>query len=244
MVREHRNLNVKEWRANLRAKQVLVSLVTRMSHERHTRGQQLRPGGVNLNVLRFAVEHQAMVSTGLLAIFEFGLGNRRPEGHVPERWGEILVRLTALNVSEKGKLGCAKRLAPNRAVRLRPIDRKPERSPESFELLLVFDGEPLAQFNEVAARNRELVGRPAALGVAALKRGNELRVVRQRRVAAHAVVVLNAALGGQTVVVPSHRVEHALTAHALESGHHVGVGVREHVPDMQRARGGRRRSIN
>ena len=74
--------------------------------------------------------------------------------------------------------------------------------------------------------------------------GREVRVVRQRRVAAHAEVVLHPALGRQAVVVPAHRVEHLLAAHPLVARDQVGVRVGEHVPDVQRARDGRRGSVD
>ena len=63
----------------------------------------------------------------------------------------------------------------------------------------------------------------------------ERRVVRQRRVAPFAIVVLHAPLGGQPVVVPAHRVEHLEATHPLVAGHDVGVRVREHVPHVERA---------
>ena len=59
-------------------------------------------------------------------------------------------------------------------------------------------------------------------------RRSEVRVVRQGRVAAHAVVVLHPALGRQAVVVPADRVEDVLAAHPLVAGDQVGVGVGEH----------------
>src|SRR5439155_10150056 len=57
-----------------------------------------------------------------------------------------------------------------------------------------------------------------------------------------AEVVLDASLGRQSVVVPSHRVEDALPAHPLEARDQIRVAVREDVPDVQGpAHGGRRR---
>ena len=73
-----------------------------------------------------------------------------------------------------------------------------------------------------------------SFGGVAPERRLEAGVVRRRRVAAHAEVVLDAALGRQAVVVPAHRVEDLLAAHALEAGDDVGVGVAEHVADVQR----------
>ena len=79
---------------------------------------------------------------------------------------------------------------------------------------------------------------------AGLSRRHERRIVRQRRIAAHAVVVLHAALGRQSVVVPSHRIEHRLAAHPLKPRDDVGVGVREDVADVERPADGRRRRVD
>src|SRR5699024_5263897 len=74
--------------------------------------------------------------------------------------------------------------------------------------------------------------------------GREVRVVGQRGGAAHAIVVLGAALGGQPVVVPAQRIEHVLAAHALVAHDHVRLRVAEHVADVQRARGRGRRGVD
>ena len=113
-----------------------------------------------------------------------------------------------------------------------------------LEVLLVFGGEPLAQLDEVAPADRDLVGGLHALAVGALEGRREVGVVGQARVAAHAVVVLHAPLGGQAVVVPAHRVEDVLAAHALEARDEVGVGEREHVADVQRTRRRRRGRVD
>src|SRR5690606_4086094 len=63
-------------------------------------------------------------------------------------------------------------------------------------------------------------------------------------VAPHAVVVLHATLGRQAVVVPAHRVEDLLAAHALVARDDVGVRVGEHVPDVQRSGDGGRRGVD
>ena len=73
---------------------------------------------------------------------------------------------------------------------------------------------------------------------------HEVGVEGEARVAADAEVVLHPALGGQPVVVPAHRVEDRLAPHPLEAGHRVGVGVREDVADVQRARHRGRRGVD
>ena len=106
-----------------------------------------------------------------------------------------------------------------------------------LERLLVFGRQPVAQLDEVRARDGNRL-------LARLVRRLEVRVVGQRRIAANAVVVLHAALGWQAVVVPPHRIEHRLAAHALEARDDVGVRVREHVADVQRAADRRRRRVD
>ncbi len=88
-------------------------------------------------------------------------------------------------------------------------------------------------------------GRETEIGcLPGLSGGTKRRIVRQRRIAAHAVVVLHAALGRQAVVVPAHRIEHGLAAHALEARDDIGVRVREHVADVERPADRRRRCID
>ena len=70
------------------------------------------------------------------------------------------------------------------------------------------------------------------------------RVVRERRVASDAEVVLDAAFGRQAVVVPADRVEDLEPAHPLEPGDEVGVRVGHHVADVQRAARRRRRRVD
>ena len=245
-VGEHRNLDVEERRAHGRAEQRLVALVVGVGDERDARREQLGPGGLDVDVAGAVglVERDAVVGGRLVAVLELGLRDGGAEVDVPERRRHRLIGLAALEVAQEGELAGAHRLVRDRAVGLGPVDAQAELAQQRLEVLLVLDGERLAQLDEVAAAHRDLVGRAAALVVAALVRGSEAGVVRQRRVAAHAVVVLHAALGRQAVVVPAHRVEHRLAAHALEAHLDVGVRVAEDVPDVQAARRGRRGSVD
>jgi hypothetical protein len=120
-----------------------------------------------------------------------------------------------------------------------PVDRQTEPLQESFEDLFVDLDEFVAEFEEVRARDGDRV---VVLGRIPAERRFESLDVVLGGVAPHAVVVLHATLGGQAVVVPAHRVEDRLAAHALVAGDDVGVGVAEHVAHVQRAaHGGRRR---
>ena len=122
----------------------------------------------------------------------------------------------------------------------RPVDRQPEAHHE----LRSKTSSSMATSSSHSSRK---FGRDDRHGVVVLRRvAAERRLepldVGLRRVAPHAVVVLHAALGRQAVVVPPHRVEDGLAAHALVAGDGVGVGVAEHVAHVQRsADGGRRR---
>ena len=110
-------------------------------------------------------------------------------------------------------------------------------APQVLERLLVLGRQPVAELDEVRPRDRDRL-------LARLLGRRERRVVRQRRIAAHAVVVLHAALGRQAVVVPPHRVEDRLAAHALEARDEVGVRVGEDVADVQRAADRGRRRVD
>ena len=175
-----------------------------------------------------------MVGGWLLAVLELRLRDRRAEIDVPQGRRERLVRLAALDVAQEGELARAHRLVGDGAVRLGPIDRESQHPPEVFEVLLVLDSELLAELDEVAAADRHLVGGLAALVVTALVGGSEVGVIRQRGIAADAVVVLHAAFGRKPVVVPPHRIEDGLAPHPFETHLHVGVGVAEHVTDVKR----------
>src|SRR5699024_1720431 len=155
-----------------------------------------------------------------------------------------LVGLALLQVLEERALGGGPGGGVDRLVAVVPVDREAEGAEDLLEGPLVQRGQLLAQLDEVATRDRQLVRRLRGLVGAALLRRREVRVVGQRGIAAHAVVVLGAALGGQAVVVPTQRVEHVLAAHALVAHDHVRLRVAEHVADVQRARGRGRRGVD
>ena len=170
-----------------------------------------------------------MISTRLVAIFELGLSHCGSKGYVPEGRCHRLVCLAAGKVIQECLLRNSLSRRCDGLIGLLPVNRESELTPERFENLLVFNGQLLAEFNKVASRNRNLVGSLAALVVATLKRRSEASNVWQVRVATNPVVVLNATLGRQSVVIPAHRVVNLETAHALEAGNHVGVGIAKDV---------------
>ena len=224
---------------DLGAEQRLVALVVGMRDERDARRDQLGPRRVDLDeaVAVGAREADAVIGARLLAILELRLRDGRAEVHVPQRRRFELIREAALEQAQERQLRDALRAPVDRRVGHRPVDRQAEIAPQVLERLLVLGGQPRAQLDEVRTRHRDRL-------LAGLVRRLERRIVRQRRIAADAEVVLHAALGRQAVVVPSHRIEHGLAAHPLEARDDVGVGVGEDVADVQRAADRRRRRVD
>ena len=118
-------------------------------------------------------------------------------------------------------------------VVLGPVDGQAEAAEQGLEGLLVFGGEDVAELDEVAAADVDVAALLNGFGVAGIVGGGEVGVVRQRGFAADSEVVLDAAFGGQAVVVPSHRVEDLAASHALVAGDGVGVRVGEDVSDVE-----------
>ena len=183
------------------------------------------------------MEFDPMVGARPLAILELGLRDGGLEINVPQRRRFELIREPAIEQVQECRLRHPLGPLADRGVGPRPVDRQAEMPPQVLEDLLVFGRQPRAQLDEVGTRNRDrlLAGR---LG------RNERRIVRQRRIAAHAVEILNAALGRKPVVVPPHRVEDRLPAHPLKPRDEVGVGKGKDVADVQRAADRRRRRVD
>ncbi len=185
-----------------------------------------------------------MIGARVVARLELSLGDGRLERDVPQPRCLLLVGLAALQVAQERLLRDGARALVDRAVLHVPVDADAEAAEECLEGLLVLDGEHVAQLDEVLSPDRLLVGGLDALALGALERRGVVLDVGLRRVAAHAVVVLDATLRRQAVVVPTDRVEDLAPLHALVARHAVGVGVAEHVPDVQAARCGRRGSVD
>ena len=244
-MRENRHLDLEQRRVDILAEILLIAIVVRVGDQRAARGEQFRTGGFDVNRRAiFETERDLVIEAGIFAAFQLSLGDCGLEGHVPQARSVLLIGLAAGEIAQEGFLGDALRMLADRVVGLRPIDRQAERTPQLLELLLVFLGETLAQFDEVLAADRHLVLRVDLLAVSAFERRLEIRIVLQGRVHAHAVIVLHAALGRQAVVVPTHRVEDVKALHALETGDDIGVRVGEHVADMQMPGHGGRRGVD
>ncbi len=227
-VRLDRHLHPEQRRHDFSPEERLVSCVIRMRHERHARRDQLGTRGLDGDRTRTIgfLEIDPVVRRWLLAILELGLRHRRAKVHVPQRRRFRLIRELLRQVAQEHHLRHALRGAADGRVSHRPVHRQPEIAPQLLEDFLVGDGQLLAQCDEVRARHGD------RLLVWFLRR-REIRVVRQRRIAAHAEIILHAALGGQAIVVPAHRIEHFLAAHALEARDEVGVRIGEDVADVQ-----------
>ena len=183
-------------------------------------------------------ESDPVVGAWLLAILELGLRDGRSEIDVPQRRRFELIGSALLQQPQERRLRDLLRARVDGGVGARPFHRQTEVSPEMLERLLVFGGQPPTELDEVRTRDGD------CLLTRLVRRRRTPGSVRQRRIAANTVVVLHPALGRQSVVVPAHRIEDGLAPHALESRDDVGVGVREHVTDVERPADGRRRRID
>ena len=182
-----------------------------------------------------------MVGARPLAVLHLGLGDGGAEVDVPHRRRFLAVRLAAGDVAQERALAGAARALVDGGVLQRPVDRQAEPAQQRLEDLLVGLDEFVAQLEEVRPGDGD---RPVVLRRLTAERRLEALDVGLARVAADAVVVLDAPLGGQAVVVPAHRVEDLLAGHALVAGDRVGVGVAEHVAHVQRAADGGRRRVD
>ena len=242
---QNRHLDLEQRGVDFLAEVLLVTFVIRVGDQRGASGQQLGAGGLDVDwgaVLK--AESHFVVEARVFAGLKLGLSHCGLEGHVPQAGGVLLVGLAAGKVAQEGLLSHAPRVLADGVVGLRPVDGQAQLAPHGLEQLLILGGELLAQFDEVLAGNRHLILGVDLLAIGALERRLEVRVVGEGHVHAHAVVVLHAALGGQAVVVPAHRVEHVIAAHALVACDHVGVRVGEHVTHVQRTGNGGRRGVD
>ena len=234
----HRHARAKQRRQHVLAEERPVTCIVRVRDERHAGGQQLRARGLDLDDAAVRTfEFEAVIGALALAIFQLGLRHCGAKVDVPERRRFELIGKTFFQQMEKPHLRDALRSFVDRGVGHRPVDGQAEVAPEMLKRLFVFLRQPFTQLDEIRARDREGLFR-------GLRRRLKAGIVRQRRIASHAVVILHTPLGRQAIVVPSHRIEHLTAAHALKAGHDVGMRVGEDVADMQRPADRRRRRID
>ena len=243
------NLNAEQRGGDGGAEQRLVTLVVRVRHESHAGGQQLGAGGLNPDLLAVGtVEADAVVRAGAFLVFQLSLCHCGAEGDVPHGRCFSHVGVACFQVLQEGELGDLAGVRVDGAVGARPVNGQTQGGEEVFEDLLIFNREFFTEFDEVVAGNaRPLCLAAVGLGGAVCLPGDQVAervVVCHGGVAENAVVVLNAAFGGQAVVIPAEGVEHVLAGHALVACDDVGLGVGEHVTHVQGAGCGRRRGVN
>jgi len=247
------HFHAEQGRAHVLAEEWLVALIVGVRDESDAGRKEFGPRGLDVDRLvgtggLFEVsgrlKGETVVGARAFAVLKLCLSHGRAERHVPQRRCLRLIGLPARERAQEGLLGDGLRVGFDGSVRPRPVHGQAQVAPQHLELLLVLGGQALAQFDEVAARNRRLVGRLDGLALATQVGWLEVVRVGKCGVAAHAVVVLHAALGGQSVVVPAHRVEHLAPAHPLVASDDVGVRVGKHVTHVKRAGDGGRGSVD
>ena len=235
------DLDVEDRRAHRRADERGVALVVGVGDEGDAADDELGPRRVDHHVAVGAVERQQVVRAGALAVLDLGLGDGRAVVDVPHRRGVGAVGLAAGQVVQERLLARAPADVVDRLVLQRPVVGEPEPAEEVLEDGLVGGRQLVAQLDEVRPRDRDLL---VVLRGVATERWLQVGVERLRRVAADAVVVLHAALGGQPVVVPADREEHGLAGHPALTGDGVGLGVAEHRAHVDRTGDRRRRRVD
>ena len=174
-----------------------------------------------------------MVEARVFAALKLSLSNRSLEGNVPQARRLSLVGLAALEIAQEGSLGNLAGTSTDGLVVLSPVNRQAQVAPQVLEVLLIFDGQALAQLHKITTRDRHLIASLDGLAFAANMRGLEIGIIGEGCIDANPKVVLHAALGGQAIVVPAHGVKDRLTLHSLETRDDIGVRVREHVADVK-----------
>ena len=185
-------------------------------------------------------ERDPVVGPVDLAILDLGLRHRGPEVHVPHRGRVGRVREPATEEPEEPSLR-----GPPRGV-LRSSctcgTSRPTARAGGTAISNAFSSSAVRR-SQSSMKFARLTGTGWSSGRS--KRGDvEVRVLGQRRVTAHAEVVLHAALGRQPVVVPAHRIEHLVAPHPAETRHEVGVGVALDGAEVQRPARRRRRRVD
>ena len=218
------DLNTENRGGNRSSEQRLVALVVGVSDQSHTRGKKFGTSRFNADVNTVLnrragcsglgsargvgdVEGKAVVEARVFAALKLSLSNRGLEGHVPQAGSLSLVGLAALEIAQERSLGNLAGTGTDGLVVLSPVNRQTQVTPQVLEVLLVFDGQALAQLHEITTRDRHLIASLDGLAFASDMRGLKIRIIGEGRIDANPEVVLHAALGGQAIVVPAHGVE-------------------------------------
>lgn len=234
-------LDVEQRRRDRLAEVGLVALVVGVRHQRGAGGQEFGTGGLDEDLFPvLGEEGVTVIGARDFPVLELGLGHSRAEGDIPQRRGFCHVGVTGGEVREEGTLGYGAGGVVDGPVGQVPVNGQAKGLEKVLEDFLVLDGEFLAQFDEVLAGNDVEI----ALVLGRLGRWPVIGVVGDGGIATHTVVVLDAALRRQAVVIPAHGVEDVLARHAHVAGLDVRLGEGEHVSHVQRAGCGGRGSVD
>ena len=156
---EDRHLDAEQRRDDERAEERSVALVVRVRDERDAAGEQFRAGGVDVDGAGVvgAVEGDAVIGAGPFAVLEFGLGDGGSKVDVPERGCLGGVDLFARQHLQEGALADRLGLFGDRGVLVVPVDADADGAPQLLKGLFVARGEFEAEFDEVLARDGDLV---------------------------------------------------------------------------------------
>ena len=153
----HGHGHAEERRLDVGAEERLVALVVGMRDERDARRDQLRPRRLDLDGRRRPDLREAnpVIRARLLAVLELRLRHGRAEVHVPQRRRLELIGGAALQQPQERRLRHPLRPTVDRGVGHRPVDRQAEVPPQVLERLLVLRRQPVAELDEVRARDRD-----------------------------------------------------------------------------------------
>ena len=165
-----------------------------------------------------------MVGAWGWSVFDFGLSDGGLEVDVPHGGEFGGVDVSALVEVEEGALGDGTAAVVDGGVFLVPVDGEAEAVEEFFVCLFVFGGDDVAEFDEVFAGDYELLVFGEIEFFAALA-DVEVWDVGDVGFGSDAEVVLDAAFGRESVVVPTHGVDDVPSGHASVSCDDVLVGV-------------------
>ena len=247
-MRHHGDVDAEQRCAHGGAEQRLIARVIGVGHECHTGGEQFGPRRVDPYIVAArlpggveTMESDRVICARTFAVLHLGLCDRGLEVDVPHGGCLLAVGLAARQIAQEGALARPTRSLVDGGIQQRPVDRESESPEQVLEDLFVDGDEFVTEFDEVRARDRD---RPVIARRIAAERRFEVGDMGLCRIAADAEVVLDAAFGGQSVVVPAHGIEHRPAAHPLIARDRVGVGVAEHMSHVQRAAHGRRRGVD
>jgi hypothetical protein len=246
LAREDRHGHLEERRDRALAEPRLVALVVGMRGDADTRGQELgarrRDDEASASLDR---KFDFVESALLRSVLDLRLRDRGLEIDVPHRRGLERVHVAFSMKIDERQLREAPAAVVDRRVGLRPVDAEAEAAEERLEGPLVLSRHAMTERDERRARHDR---RRLLLSLFVRRdghtRGELASFEGQVGFAANVEEVLDAPLGGQTVVIPAHRIEHVHTEHAALPDDDVRMRVAEDVSHVERARDRGRRRVD